>query len=73
MDQIKSLNHIRTIHINFTPNITDEKIKEVRETAKHLNIVRNIVKMTDPGDDGLRMPIPLASLKVKKPKKPKKK
>lgn len=66
------MNHLRTVHINFTPNITDEKLKEVRETAKHLNIVRNITKMTDPGDDGLRMPIPLASLKIKKPKKKKK-
>ena len=28
--------------------------------------------MTDPADDGLRMPIPLASLKIKKPKKKKK-
>lgn len=25
--------------------------------------------MTDPADDGLRMPIPLASMKIKKPKK----
>ena len=28
--------------------------------------------MTDPTDDGLRMPIPLASMKIKKPKKKKK-
>lgn len=28
--------------------------------------------MTDPKDDGLRMPIPLASMKIKKPKKKKK-
>jgi hypothetical protein len=42
--------------INFTPNITDA----------------NIVKMTDPADDGLRMPLPPASLKKKKPKKKKK-
>ena len=28
--------------------------------------------MTDPADDGLRMPLPLASLKKKKPKKKKK-
>ena len=72
LDQIKSLTYLRTVHINFTPNITDEKIKQVRETAKHLNIVRNITKMTDPNDDGLRMPIPLASMKIKKPKKKKK-
>jgi len=28
--------------------------------------------MTDPADDGLRMPLPLASMKIKKPKKKKK-
>jgi hypothetical protein len=28
--------------------------------------------MTDPADDGLRMPIPPASMKIKKPKKKKK-
>jgi len=28
--------------------------------------------MTDPADDGLRMPIPFASLKIKKTKKKKK-
>jgi F-box/leucine-rich repeat protein 2/20 len=44
----------------------------VRETAKGINIIRNIIKMTDPADDGLRMPIPPASLKIKKPKKKKK-
>jgi F-box/leucine-rich repeat protein 2/20 len=37
-----------------------------------MSIIRSIVKMTDPTDDGLRMPIPLASLKIKKPKKKKK-
>ena len=71
LDQIKTLTHLKIIHINFTPNISDEKLKEVRETAKHLNIVRNISKMTDPNDDGLRMPIPPASMKIKKPKKKK--
>lgn len=63
--------------INFTPNITDEKIEVVKnelnkERKKNVNIVRNINKMTDPADDGLRMPLPLASLKIKKPKKKKK-
>jgi F-box/leucine-rich repeat protein 2/20 len=38
-----------------------------------MTIIRTIVKMTDPADDGLRMPIPLASMKLKKQKKPKKK
>lgn len=58
--------------INFTPNISEEKLKDVKESNKGLNIVRNIVKMTDPADDGLRMPIPPANLKIKKPKKKKK-
>jgi F-box/leucine-rich repeat protein 2/20 len=72
LDQAKTLPHLKTILINFTPNISDDKIKEIRETAKGLTIVRNIIKMTDPTDDGLRMPIPPASLKIKKPKKKKK-
>jgi F-box and leucine-rich repeat protein 2/20 len=72
LDQIKNLPHIKIIHINFTPNISDEKLKEIRETNKNITIVRNIAKMTDPADDGLRMPIPLASMKIKKPKKKKK-
>lgn len=58
--------------MNFTPNISEEKLKEVRETTKGINFIRNIIKMTDPADDGLRMPIPPASLKIKKPKKKKK-
>jgi len=66
------LTQIKTLAINFTPNISEEKLKEVRETAKGVNIIRNIIKMTDPADDGLRMPIPPASLKIKKPKKKKK-
>lgn len=45
----------------------------MRESAKGMNIIRNIVKMTDPADDGLRMPIPPASMKIKKKKKDKKK
>lgn len=44
----------------------------MKESVKGMNIIRNIVKMTDPADDGLRMPIPPASLKIKKPKKKKK-
>ena len=37
-----------------------------------MKVIRNVTKMTDPTDDGLRMPIPPASLKVKKPKAKKK-
>jgi F-box/leucine-rich repeat protein 2/20 len=35
-------------------------------------LIRNVIKITDPADDGLRMPLPLASMKKKKPKKKKK-
>ena len=73
LDQVKTLTYIKTILMNFTPNISDEKLKEVREGSKGTNFIRNISKMTDPADDGLRMPIPLASLKPKKKKKDKKK
>lgn len=62
----------KTLLINFTPNISDEKIKEIKDSNKNLKIIRTISKMTDPADDGLRMPIPPASLKIKKPKKKKK-
>lgn len=72
VDQIKSHPSLRTLMVNFTPNISDEKLKEIRDNVKTLKIIRNIVKMTDPNDDGLRMPIPPASLKIKKPKKKKK-
>ena len=72
MDQVKSLSQLKIIHLNFTPNISDEKFKEIKETVKGINFIRNIGKMTDPNDDGLRMPIPPASLKIKKPKKKKK-
>lgn len=58
--------------MNFTSNISQEKFKEVRESAKGTNFIRNITKMADPNDDGLRMPIPPASMKIKKPKKKKK-
>lgn len=72
LDHLKNTPSPKTILLNFTPNITDEKLKEVREAFKGLVLVRTISKMTDPTDDGLRMPIPPASLKIKKPKKKKK-
>ena len=44
----------------------------MRENHKHIKIVRNILKITDPKDDGLRMPYPPAGLKKKKGKGKKK-
>lgn len=72
MDHIRTHPTLSRILINFTPNITDAKLQEIRENNKNLKIIRNIIKMTDPADDGLRMPLPPASLKKKKPKKKKK-
>lgn len=79
MEQIKILNppNLKQLLINFTPNITDEKIDAARQEfnkdmKRTVRIIRNINKMTDPADDGLRMPLPLASMKIKKPKKKKK-
>lgn len=72
LDHMKNYPGQRTILINFTPNISDEKIKDLRDNCKNLKVIRTISKMTDPADDGLRMPIPPASLKIKKPKKKKK-
>lgn len=72
LEHVKTHPTLSRLLINFTPNITDAKISEIRESNKNLRIIRNIVKMTDPADDGLRMPLPPASLKKKKPKKKKK-
>jgi F-box/leucine-rich repeat protein 2/20 len=72
LDHLKNYPGQKTIHLNFTPNITDDKLKDLAENCKNLKIIRTITKMTDPADDGLRMPIPPASLKIKKPKKKKK-
>lgn len=72
LDHLKGYPGPKTILLNFTPNISDEKIKEISESHKHIKLIRTILKVTDPSDDGLRMPIPPASLKIKKPKKKKK-
>lgn len=72
LDHMKNYPGQRTILINFTPSISDEKIKDLRDNCKNIKVIRTISKMTDPADDGLRMPIPPASLKIKKPKKKKK-
>ena len=59
-------------HIKLHPTLNPLLINSTQDTNKNLRIIRNIVKMTDPADDGLRMPLPPASLKKKKPKKKKK-
>ena len=48
--------------INFTPEITEVFLQDKRKENPKINIIRNIVKMTDIKDDGLRMPLPLESV-----------
>lgn len=64
---------LEILNLNFTPNISDQKIMDKRALLPSLNIVRNINKMTDTKDDGLRMPLPLKSVVMQRPKKKKKK
>lgn len=59
--------------MNFTVGITDKELEEFMANNKSIKIIRNIVKMTDPKDDGLRMPYPHESKVGKKKKKKKKK
>jgi len=61
------------LSINFTPEISDAFLNEKRGEYSKVNIIRNINKMTDPKDDGLRMPLPLESVVMQRPKKKKKK
>ena len=72
LDHLKNHPKLERVILNFTPNISEGKLNEVRENNKRPLLIRNIIKMTDPNDDGLRMPLPLASMKKKKPKKKKK-
>jgi F-box/leucine-rich repeat protein 2/20 len=48
--------------MNLTPNISDPVLTEKRNQNPNINFIRNINKMTDPKDDGLRMPLPLKSV-----------
>ncbi|CAK85793.1 unnamed protein product (macronuclear) [Paramecium tetraurelia] len=70
---LKALPHLQVISINFTPEIQDPFLQEKRNEYPKVNIIRTINKMTDPKDDGLRMPLPLESVVMQRPKKKKKK
>jgi F-box and leucine-rich repeat protein 2/20 len=60
--------------MNFTTEINDESLGEIKKNYPHITIIRVVNKETDPKDDGLRMPYPHESkTKVKKAKKKKKK
>ncbi|CAD8099386.1 unnamed protein product [Paramecium sonneborni] len=65
---IQVLSILQVISINFTPEISDTFLQEKRNEYPKVNIIRTINKMTDPKDDGLRMPLPLENPKKKKKK-----
>ena len=58
----KAIPNLEIISINFTPEISDAYLQEKRSEYPKVNIIRTINKMTDPKDDGLRMPLPLESV-----------
>lgn len=64
---------LKILEINLTPLITQPFLDEMKNTYKKVKIIRNIIKMTDPTDDGLRMPLLANKKKKKKGKKKKKK
>lgn len=71
---VKTLTNLENILINFTPNVTQQAINDLKAIRPKLNIVRNVNSMSNPKDDGLRMPlIPKKIVLKKKAKKKKKK
>jgi F-box/leucine-rich repeat protein 2/20 len=72
LEHAKGLPRLEIVLLNFTGGISDQKVEEVRASHPRTRWVRNLVKPTDPKDDGLRMPYPPAGLKKKKPKAKKK-
>ena len=71
---VKNLPNLENLLINFTPNISQTVIDEIKALKPKINIVRNLNAMSNPKDDGLRMPlIPKKIVLKKKAKKKKKK
>lgn len=71
---VKTLGNLENILINFTPNVTQLAINDLKTLKPKVNIVRNVNFMSNPKDDGLRMPlIPKKIVLKKKTKKKKKK
>ncbi len=70
---VKYLIKLETVLINLTPNVDQKTIDELVAKNPGIHIVRHTVKMSDPTDDGLRIPRrPLAEI-IKGGKKKKKK
>ncbi len=70
---IQFVPHIHIVLLNFTPGIAEEALINARKAFPNINFIRNINTMTDLKDDGLRMPLPLKSVVMERPKKKKKK
>lgn len=71
---VKTLMNLENLLINFTPNISQAMIDDLKKLKPKINIVRNIINISNPKDDGLRMPlIPKKIVLKKKAKKKKKK
>jgi len=71
---VKTLTNLENLLINFTPNVSQTVIDDLRIAKPKVNIVRNLNAMSNPKDDGLRMPlIPKKIVLKKKAKKKKKK
>ncbi|KAM3131451.1 hypothetical protein pb186bvf_016381 [Paramecium bursaria] len=70
---LKNQQKLEVLSINFTPEVAEVFLQDKRKENPKINIIRNIVKMTDIKDDGLRMPLPLESVVMQRPKKKKKK
>ena len=70
---LKNMQNLKIIHLNFTPNVDEKFLQEKQAQYPGVKIIRNINKLTDIKDDGLRMPLPLKSIVEKRPKKKKKK
>ena len=68
---IKFLPNLEIILLNFTPNISQNGI-DILKAKSNLKVIRHLNKMSDPNDDGLRMPL-ISVNKMKKPVKKKKK
>jgi len=68
---LKSLTQLKVIQMNFTENIPEPFLQEVRQAYPNIKFMRNIISMSDPNDNGLRVPFPMKK-KAKKKKKGKK-
>ena len=69
---VKEMQSLQVITMNFTENISDNFLNELRKTYPDINFIRTVIKYSDPSDTGLRMKFPMVR-KAKKVKKSKKK